>query len=717
MHLSHLVLLAALGAGPQLSWQSHTDVNGIAALCGDSSGAVLGAATDGGLFTFSAGGGALLRRVTNIDGLPHIVTTAIAGAPDGRLWAGTAGGGLCAVDPATGAVVAVVDRDDGLISDTVSAVLCLRGPGGDRVIAGMAGGLSLVDPAGGAWLRNLYPSQGFPLQGAVKALAVRGDTLWVGTDQCLVFAPVAAMTSPAAWDTAAAVNVVSLTAADTMVIAGTASGAVRGNPGSAWTAFPGVTGPVRAAALLGDSVFFATATGVRRHWNGVSEWRNDGLPSTDVRGLVVDDQQRLWAGTAAGLARVEGASWSAYRMAGLGGNNCTAVAVGADGAAWAAHPPAGVSRLRGGCWQTFTQSTTGCPVDQVRSITCDERGDAWFCSGGNDAGSGVSRYTADSIWRNYAWPALPTNFVFAIVSASTDYLYFAHWAHPSLNDLVIRWDRRDSTWQTIWGPAYLMRPNCLAVGGDGSLWVGTHEMSYKGVHRRLPDGSWRNWTTSNSALPGDLVNAIAVDRSDRPWAGTGNGLARFDGTTFLPVTHDGMSAKITALAIDRAGNAWIGTDRGLHLRTWDGRWSSFTRGDLVDNGSRLLSDNVAGIAVAARDQSGDDIYIATDRGVNVISCRPGDATAPARTTIAPNPWVPGTGSPLMLGRLPDRAAVRVYTVDGRLVAAVPGPAAPAHQLYLRLGSGLPADLPSGIYLVHISGSDAAAEVLRLAVVR
>lgn len=716
MHLSHLVLLAALGAGPQLSWQSHTDVNGIAALCADTSGAVLCAASDGGLFTFSAGGGALLRRVTNVDGLPYIVTAAVAAGADGRLWAGTAGGGLCAVDPLTGAVAAVVDRDGGLISDTVAAVAWLRSPGGDRVIAGMAGGLSLIDAADGAWLRNLYPSQGFPLQGAVQALAVRGDTLWVGTDQCLVYAPVAAMTSPAAWDTAAAVNVVSLTAADTMVIAGTASGAVRGNPGSAWTAFPGITGPVRSAALLGDSVFFATGAGARRYWNGVSEWRNNGLPSTDVRDLVVDGEQRLWAGTAAGLARFGGASWTAHRMAGLGGNNCTAVAVGTDGAAWVAHPPTGVSRLRAGSWEAFSPSTTGCPIGQVQDICCDRAGDAWFCSGGNDAGSGVTRYTASGIWRNYAWPALPTNFVFAIAAADPEYLYFAHWDHPSLNDLVIRWDRRDSTWQPVLGPAYLMRPNCLALGGDGSLWVGTHEMEYKGVYRRSPDGTWRNWSKANSALPGDKVNAIAIDRIDRPWAGTDEGLARFDGTTFLPVSHRDLSGKVTALAVDRSGNAWIGTDRGLHLRTWDGHWAWFTQRDLGGNGSRLLSDYVAGIAVAARDAAGEDILVATDRGLSVISCRAVAAAVP-RSTVAPNPWVPGAGSPLMLGRLPDRAAVRIYTVDGRLVATAAGPAAPAHQLFLRLGAGLPEDLPSGIYLVHVSGREAAAEVLRLAVVR
>lgn len=715
MPLSHLLLLAALGAGPQLMWESHTDINGIAALCADTSGTVLGAATGGGVFTFSAGDAALLRRVTNTEGLPYVVTTSIAAGADGRLWAGTAGGGLCAVDPATGGVAAAVDRDDGMISDTVAAVVYRHGAGGDRVIAGTAGGLSVIDPADGSWLRNLYPSQGFPLQGAVQALAVRRDTLWVGTDQCLVYAPFAAMTGPAAWDTAAAIAVVSLTATDTMIVAGTAGGAVRGNPGSAWAAFPGLAGPVRAAAVLGDSVFFATASGVKRYWNGGTvSCGTAGLPSTDVRSLVVDAQQRLWAGTAAGLARFGGATWAGYRLAGIGGNNCTAVAVGTAGEAWVSHPSSGVSEFDDGIWQVYSQSTTGCPIDQVRDICCDPVGDVWFGSDGHDVG--LSRLTSTGIWRNYAAPVLPTDFVFAIAPAGPDAVYLAQWAAPSENDLVIRWDRRDSTWRSVWGPEYQIRPTCLAAGGDGSLWIGTYGKGSKGVYRRSAVGTWQNWTATNSGLPNNKVNAIALDHTGRAWAGTDDGLARFDGTTFLPVSHGDLPSMITALAVDQAGNTWIGTDRGLRLRAWDGGWSSFTQRDLGGNGSRLLSDYVAGIAVAARDAAGNDIYVATDRGLNIIRCR-ADVAAAARTTIAPNPWVPGTGSPLMLARLPDRAKVRIYTVDGRLVATAAGPAAPSHQLFLRLGDGLPADLPSGIYLVHLGGSGTAAEVLRLAVVR
>ncbi len=713
------LLISALAAPPamSLSWESHTDINGIAALCADTSGSVLCGAGGGGVFVFAVADTILRRRLTNIDGLPFIDAAAAATGPDDRAWIGTRGGGVCAVVLATGAVGPAIDRNAGLISDTVLALAYRRGAA-DRLFAGMAGGLSAIEPAGGGLVRNFYPQQGFPVDNGIQALALRGDTLWIGTNQRLAYAPVDSLEKPDAWVTAVlGCDVLSLHAADTLIVAGTATGAVRGNPGSAWPAFTGLAGPVRAAAMLGDSVFFATANGVKRYFAGSVDDRSAGLPSADVRTLALDWQQRLWAGTAAGLARNDGPAWAPFVFGGLGGNNCQAVAAGEGNLPWVAHPPNGVSRFRDGSWQAYTQATTGCPINQVRAVACDGLGDTWFCSGGNDAGSGVSRCTRDGIWRNYAAPGLPTNFVFAITAAGPDFLYFAHWGHPSLNDLVIRWNRRDSSWQTVWGPAYLMRPNCLAAGDDGSLWIGTHEMEIKGVHRLLPDGTRQNWTTANSALPGDLINAIALDRAGRPWVGTNSGgLARFDGATFLTVAPGVLPLKITSLATDRSGNAWIGTDRGLHLRSWEGRWSSFTRRDLGANGSRLLSDYVTGIAVAARDGNGEDVYVATTRGLNVIHCRSAVA-ADVQTTIAPNPWIPGKGSPLMLGRLPDRSTVRIYTVDGRLVATAGGPAAPAHQLYLRLGDGLPGDLPSGIYVVHIAAPGRPAATLRLAVLR
>ncbi len=85
-----------------------------------------------------------IRVLTTADGLPSNWVTALAAAPDGRLWIGTGDAGLYAFDPATGKGKAY-RAADGLSSDAVVSVAVAGG----KVYAGTAAALSVFD--GGAW--------------------------------------------------------------------------------------------------------------------------------------------------------------------------------------------------------------------------------------------------------------------------------------------------------------------------------------------------------------------------------------------------------------------------------------------------------------------------------------------------------------------------------------------------------------------------------------
>jgi diguanylate cyclase (GGDEF)-like protein len=63
------------------------------------------------------------------------------------------------------------------------------------------------------------------------------------------------------------------------------------------------------------------------------------------------------------------------------------------------------------------------------------------------------------------------------------------------------------------------------------------------------------------------VSALAQDRAGYLWAGTENGLYRFDGSRFRRYgrRQDFSDTSVTALHVDPAGRLWVGTDRGLLL--------------------------------------------------------------------------------------------------------------------------------------------------------
>jgi ligand-binding sensor domain-containing protein len=89
---------------------------------------------------------------------------------------------------------------------------------------------------------------------------------------------------------------------------------------------------------------------------------------------------------------------------------------------------------------------------------------------------------------------------------------------------------------------------------------------------------WTNYTKSNSKLPDDQVNAIAIDQNDTKWIGTANGLACIKGKSWTIYDTGNSplpSANVQALAVEKNGTVWIGTDKGL--AKYDGtHWDLYT---------------------------------------------------------------------------------------------------------------------------------------------
>jgi hypothetical protein len=84
---------------------------------------------------------------------------------------------------------------------------------------------------------------------------------------------------------------------------------------------------------------------------------------------------------------------------------------------------------------------------------------------------------------------------------------------------------------------------------------------------KFDDINWTTYKTSNSGIPNNWVNAVAIDANNNKWLATlGGGIAKFDGTiwTVYNSTNSGLPDNwLNTMTIDANGNKWIATNKGL----------------------------------------------------------------------------------------------------------------------------------------------------------
>jgi streptogramin lyase len=278
---------------------------------------------------------------TTADGLASKGVFAVAVAPDGAMWFGSAGsgGGASRFDGTTWTTYTTAD---GLSSENVSAVAFAHD--GAVWFGTYDHGVSRFD--GKAWTSYL----GSLLVGDI-AVALDG-TLWFGT----------------------------------------ILGASRFD-GQDWTTYTKADGLARddanAVAVAPDgTVWFGTGGGVSR-FDG-QDWTTyttaDGLVDNKVWAIAVAPDGAVWFGTGGGVSRFDGKTWTTYTAAdGLADDEVWAIAAAPDGAVWFG-TSGGASRFDGKTWTTYT-TVDGLAGDQVNAVAVGPDGAVWF-----GTGSGVLRY-------------------------------------------------------------------------------------------------------------------------------------------------------------------------------------------------------------------------------------------------------------------------------------------------------------------------------------
>lgn len=706
-------------ACPAQAWTSFTNINPIRQLMAE--GQILWAATEGGVFSFSTADTSLLSVYTNVDGLPSTEVTCVARDGRGRLYFGTAGAGLAILDSSRFRFDRVTARDQNILSDTINAVLCQ----GDYVFLGSPGGLSFYN--GSTW--RTFSSGPYPIGSVILSLAWRNDSLFIGSDGGLSVSPLAGLTGPnyTLWrrypntgmgDSAA----YSLMAAEDAVMAGTGRGLSR-LQGETWAEVANLGLRVRGLSQLGDTIYMATSGGAWRWAGGAASEISTGLPSIDVRTLSITSDSAVWSGTSDGLARWDGTFWSPFRQSCLPSNNVTRVAAGPDGSVWMACGYF-ASRIKPDGSIKEYNNPTSIPV---ASLAVDPAGRAWYgMSYWDGAGkSYVVRIGPDDSLAVISSPPLPPRLgIYDIFVDPQGFCYLAGHGNVATN-YIIEFSPQDSVrWLSDPAlPVQYLKPTSVAKDGSGNLWMGTFDFRY--AFYDMGRNAWRYFGQEDGLSTIQFWD-IAIEPSGLMWLASRLGLnrCRFDPvgqrleevSVYQTANSPILGEDVRAVAIDRSGNRWIATHRGLSMLSWDGKWSGFTAQDALANGSKLLSDDVRQVAVRPRGESGDDILIATSRGLSVYRQAAAAAPAASQARVAPNPFRPGRDRLLMFSNLPDRSAVSLHTLDGRRLASWTGPAAPAHILTVD-PSSIPGGLPSGLYLCLIRPLSGKAATLKLAVIR
>jgi signal transduction histidine kinase/DNA-binding response OmpR family regulator/ligand-binding sensor domain-containing protein/HPt (histidine-containing phosphotransfer) domain-containing protein len=403
-------------------------------------------------------------------------------------------------------------------------------------------------------------------------------------------------------------------------------------------------------------------------------WGSAQLASATVYSPFRDSLNRIWFGTTAGPAYVDGPAMHEFPLpAEAGTPRVRSILETSDGSLWFGTEGAGLWRLRNGAWTHFAKDH-GVGVDQVNSLLettaaggawslwVGTRDGVWRLSGGRWESFGPAEGLPDPVvWKLRAGPRPGgAGEVYAATGKGVAVFRNGRWADissaskliagSSVSDIAFVADAASGAaeiWLSCWGVGLVhgngavwslvdpadgfpsRNPTDLAVsaGRDGRpvLWVATYD---RGLFWRDADG-WHA-LESTKAQSASGVYGLLANPSRRPdvWVGTrGLGLQSVDLSSWRTIDEsDGLpSPEVNAIAGHAAdpSSIWIGTARGLaHWR--GGAWEA------VDLPDRLKSNLVSTLA-CERDRDGREaVWVGTPNGVAVLGAgnwRPADDAA------------------------------------------------------------------------------------------
>ena len=357
-----------------------------------------------------------------------------------------------------------------------------------------------------------------------------------------------------------------------------------------------------------------------------------GLPQSSILAIHQTRDGYLWLGTADGLVRFDGVSFTSPEdLDGLALPKMSVRQLAEDprGGLWIATSNAGLFRIENGSVARFSRRD-GLPSNNVACLFPGQSGDLWACTDGGLARirdgkiqvfpsgepvAAAAKRADGSVWLGGEGPQLriwnggqftsdllqtlpPHASVQAMLSTSDDALWIGTTA--GLIRLQNGQEQRFTKADGLANDSVLS----LAEGRNGSIWIGTD-----GGFSRWRNGEVESFLPKNG-LSQSTVASLYEDREGSLWVGTKRGLNQFlDRRTIPFTTAEGLPSNDTGPVFqDTRGVIWVGT-LGAGLARFDGRRSSvLTRQDGLSSNS---------ILALAGDPKGT-LWVGTDSGLDQI---------------------------------------------------------------------------------------------------
>lgn len=313
-------------------------------------------------------------------------------------------------------------------------------------------------------------------------------------------------------------------------------------------------------AILTISVAFASGQSAFTIYNA----ENSDLPDNKVNCLYTDADENIWIGTDGGLAQVTpGGVWTVYTTAdGLPDNSIRSIFVDEDGIIWAGTYLSGLVSFNGTEWTVYDPTNSGLPDYHVKAIAKDQNDTMWI-----GTSWGLAKWDGDEAWTAYTdensdilVPHINSLYIDSnnMVYAGTlngglaiyeDGGFTVYWTgNADLGDntvLSIAEDAYNNKWlATSFGGLTVLTEDYTflrftPLTSDIVDWSvdavridheqkGIIGMSTFGLHT-FDNTNWAHYTTGNSDLPDDFINALTIDANNQVWVGTeAGGIAVFD---------------------------------------------------------------------------------------------------------------------------------------------------------------------------------------------